>query len=720
MIISHLFKDDSGNWHIQTNEDHCNGVAILASKFAAEFGMANWGRMLGLLHDRGKEGSGFQNYIRFSSGYDQSESCNTEHVHSHVGATIAHKHQLDCLYWLSNAIAGHHRGLYDTDELLTVISQEIPKEADISLPDISLERPRTMPSPAEASHITRMLFSCLVDADRLDTEQFMNTDKANSRPEGDPMEVLKQRLEQHLAGFGTPQSGTLNALRSEVQDICRRNGRCTRGFHALTVPTGGGKTIASIVWGISHALHNGMNRIIVAIPYTSIIVQTAHTLREIFGENNVVEHHSAVKDDCQSESNRLACENWNAPIVVTTNVQLFESMFSNKPSTCRKLHSLCNSIVILDEVQALPMTLLQPIVNAMQSYNKLFGTSFLFCTASQPILHSEHKGLGTAMFHGIDPRSLNNVVSPDMMLHDKLRRVKLKVIDHALELPDLCHRLSAQKRVLCVVNTRRKALEVFRGLDDDGTPSFHLSRMMCPAHILDTILKIKTLLADGEAGIRVISTQLIEAGVDIDFPVVYRQLAGLDSILQAAGRCNREGHELSATTFVFRLNNDRLIGAQGFAADAMKELLSIHHGEEYDWFSPSAMEEYYRALYASTPSFDKHDIDRLLRSPLECRYEEAAIKFRMIDDSGIPVVVNYGEAAALVKELMCNGPSIDLSRKLGRYCVTLRRDLYDTLQEGGLIEHPREGFSYVPLKEQYDNLTGLKTDNEYLEQTMII
>lgn len=716
--ISHLRQDAGGCWHIQTGSEHSAGTAELAAGFASEFGMTEWGRLLGLLHDRGKQSPGFQAHIRNQSGYDMAARSTEPSTHSLAGAMVAHKLPIDVLYWLSNAIAGHHRGLYDTDELNKLLFGDLPMGVSSEIPGVTPDKISCRPCPGEAHHIARMLFSCLVDADRLDTERFMTPDRADTRGHYANMQELKHRLDCYLERLSNAPASELNTLRTSIQNICADKGKLPAGFFELTVPTGGGKTIASVVWAVNHALSHGKKRIIIAIPFTSIIVQTAQTLRHIFGADNVLEHHSAQADEASDERSRLASENWDAPIIVTTNVRLFESMFSNKPSQCRKLHALCNSVVILDEAQSLPLPLLQPIVNAMRSYVKLFGASFLLCTASQPVLDGERKGLGTAVFNGLPREEIRPITDAGMMLHDRLRRVKMSFDNNPISYDTLARRLSTYGRVLCVVNTRKHALELFQRLADDGTPTFHLSRMMCPAHILDTIGTIKSLLSDGNQGLRVISTQLIEAGVDIDFPVVFRQLAGLDSLLQAAGRCNREGRLPQGDTFVFDFENEKHYGAIGFAVDALKSMLG--QGGEHDWFAPQTMREYYRRLYTNTSSFDRNEINRLLGSPQECYYEEAAQKFRMIDEQGVSVIVNYGDAPALVDELKRFGPSRDLSRRLGRYSVTIRQKLFDSLQAGGLIEEPFEGFRFIPLKSQYDEATGLKSDNEYLEQTIII
>ncbi len=735
-IISHIYHDDDqsslvidkteygysdSGWHIQTNQEHCEGVAKLAAEFAAEFGMSEWGRMLGLLHDRGKESNGFQAHIRRSSGFDPDAYSDAPSFHSYVGAILAHKLPYDQLFWLSNAIAGHHKGLYNLDELELKLTTPLPEEASQTIPDVPLSLPKLKLAPDDAAHLSRLLFSCLVDADWLDTENFIQPDKTASRGNFVTLKDLLSRLQQYRESLAALPPSPINVLRNEIQTRCEEAAANKPGFFELTVPTGGGKTIASIIWAINHAIRFNKKRIIIAIPFTSIIVQTAATLRKIFGDENVIEHHSAINNSTDNPRSLLACENWDAPIIVTTNVQLFESMFSNRPSACRKLHSIVNSVVILDEVQTLPLTFLQPIVNAMKTYAKLFGTSFLFCTASQPILDGDRQGCNGALFKGIDRKNIRNIIGDDLQLHNKLRRVSLSIDPNLHTYTTLAQELKKHKRTLCVVNSRRHALELYKALkmsDSDNVLTFHLSRSMCSAHILSTINKIKEILAYSDKGIRVISTQLIEAGVDIDFPVVYRQLSGLDSILQAAGRCNREGKLKNGTAIVFSLQDEKEIGALRIAADAMKDMISLYPTS--DWFSPDTMRLYYERLYHKTPDFDKENIENLLGNPKSCQFEEASKKFSLINDTGINIIVNFENSEDLINQLKYSGPSRKLSRQLGRFSVNIPERTFKEFRKAGLIEEPFPGFFFIPLKSQYDPYMGLKPENDYIEQLLTI
>lgn len=721
MIISHLYKsgDSDKDWVIQSNDDHCVGVASLAARFASEFGLGNWGKIIGLLHDRGKEKSDFQNYIRYSSGFDTSRKSWSDKSHSLIGAIIVHKEFCDPFKMMPNAIAGHHRGLYDTDELETLLTHGMPPEIDTRMPDIVPDKPAFKLCKEDVHHLGRMLFSCLVDADYLDTEAFTQQTKSEMRARCSNLEALRDSLASHLAALRMNAKGNVNGIRRMVQDHCEEASKDKPGFYSLTVPTGGGKTLASMLWAISHALHNFKRRIIVAIPYTSIIVQTAQALRNIFGDENVLEHHSAVDENSMSESNKLAAENWDAPIVVTTNVQLFESMFSNHPGKCRKLHSLCNSVVILDETQSLPLSFFQPICDAMQSYSRLFGTSFLFCTASQPIMDGERKGLGNAVFKGIQQEKIKPLIPESLNLHDRLRRVSIEFEGERRTAREVASRLSEYEKVLCIVNSRKLAKEIYDNLEQSDAENIHLSKMMCPLHIKSLIEYVKeTLRLWPCKKMRVVSTQLIEAGVDIDFPVVYRQFCGLDSILQAAGRCNREGALECGRTYVFSSADHRDYGSIKFASDAMRSLLN--QNGQADWFSPQTMNEYYKILYTKTPSFDDKRIADLYCNPQKVRYEEIAEKFALISDEGVSVIVNYKDSSTLVERLRQTGPTRSLMRELGLYTVTIPKRQRDEFVKSGVAEEVWPGIFYIPNPGQYSTKTGLKTDNDYIDQLYII
>ena len=438
-------------------------------------------------------------------------------------------------------------------------------------------------------------------------------------------------------------------------------------------------------------------------------------------EENVLEHHSNVdpeqiKDEKLREQMKLATENWDYPIVVTTNVQLFESMFSNKPSVCRKLHNIVNSVLILDEVQTLPMGYLQPIVDSLKTYNSLFKVSVLFTTASQPVLSGLIEGCNPmASFQGI--KAINEIIPKDFGLHERLRRVKLDIDNSGKSYDEVAEMLKAHKRVLCIVNTRKDAKELYERLPQEGI-TLHLSKMMCPAHISETIEQIKTALKDDDNEIiRVVSTQLIEAGVDIDFPIVFRQEAGLDSVLQAAGRCNREGKKKVCTTYVFSLAKEHNL-PKGGIQNGNNARLSLDPSS--DWFAPETMSSYFRQLYCRNDSFDRKDIKHYLYDVHNMCFASAAEKFRLIEDAGNTVVVCWKNSMELVQELLQNGPSYLLMKKISKYCVNIYQRDFEALCKMGVVTEKREGLFVVDYAQQYDEHIGLRIDNNWANESLII
>ena len=573
----------------------------------------------------------------------------------------------------------------------------------------------------DANHLSRMLFSCLVDADYMDTEWFMDAESARKRINGITLQSLLPILETFIDNLQRRNSESeVNAVRRQVQERCVSMSDVEKGFYSLTVPTGGGKTLSSLSWALRHAVHNGMKRIIIAIPYTSIIVQTASVLKQIFGEEAVLEHHSNFNPqsltgkDMQHKA-KLATENWDYPIVVTTNVQLFESMFSNKPSDCRKLHNIANSVIILDEVQTLPTDFLQPIVDALKSYQRMFGISVLFTTASQPVLSGLIEGCNPkAAFQSID--NITEIIPKEYALHDKLRRVCLKIDNAGSSYDEIAERLSRHNKVLCIVITRNDAREIFERLPKEGL-TIHLSRMMCPRHVSKAIQEIKQALTDNsETVVRVVATQLIEAGVDIDFPVVYRQEAGLDSILQAAGRCNREGKLNMATTYVFSLSVEHnLYGSIIDANNARLNMVNVN-----DWFAPEAMTEYFRQLYCRKETFDKKDIKTLLYKHTGMCFAEAAKEFRLIEEEGKTVIVNMDNSLELVERLKSDGITYSLMKQLSQYGVNIHERDFQKLWSYGAIEEVIEGIYVVNDRAQYDENIGLRLDNHWMNEILTI
>lgn len=725
-IISHVKKSEfmpTDEWSVQSNEEHNHGVANLAELFAGEFDCADWGKVIGLLHDKGKEKKDFQNYIRKTSGYDPNAPSWKDKTHAYVGALLAQKYYGCLSVFLSNPIMGHHAGLYDYGDFEAQMKLPLPLEINSEWQNINLTVPSRLSSlnAFDFHHFVRLLYSCLVDADFLDTESFMNEENAVLRGQKENLQQLSAKLESYLEVLAINSADSpVNRIRNIIQKKCLETSKETPGFYSLTVPTGGGKTISSLVWAINHAKVFYKKRVIIAIPYTSIIVQTAEVLRSIFGEENVLEHHSNTNFDDITDADlklkmKLATENWDYPIIVTTNVQLFESMFSNKPSACRKLHNLCNSVLILDEVQTLPLEYLQPIVDGLKTFQRCFGTTILFTTASLPALKGDCKGSGLAMLNGI--KDIYEIIPGSLCLHDKLRRTNLNFDKERSDYDTIARRLSLYDRVLCIVNTRKDAQEIYSRLPDEGI-TLHLSRMMCPKHLSETIALIKKLLKDGNCKvIRVIATQLIEAGVDIDFPVVFRQEAGLDSILQAAGRCNREGKLAMGTTYVFKLHRPLPLGYISNSVDAQATLLQTQ--PDADWFAPETMRSFFVQLYSRTQNFDKADIRTLLYRPRELCFKTAALNFHLIENEGKSIIVNYDDSLSLVEELKQKGPNYLLMKRLGQYMVRVHDRDFNMLLHGGFAEEIIKEVYVMSDRDQYSEKLGLIVENHWLDEILI-
>lgn len=722
MNISHLYQQsENGQWTLQSNEAHTAGVARRAAEFASSFGMEEFGRVLGELHDKGKETAAFQQYIRRNSGYDPSARVVGDTHHAYVGAKIASQ-----LYGpvfndlLTNQIYSHHTGLHNYGDMPD-LEKQMPIDVNTAVEKHKLQPPKVSFRKSDVHHISRMLFSCLVDADFLDTEAFMDNTSATLRQNKKTLSELAPLLDDFLAQLKKGAKDTpVNRIRTEVQTKCLEMSQGTCGFYSLTVPTGGGKTLSSLLWAMKHALHNGQRRIIIVIPYTSIIVQTAAVLKAIFGEENVLEHHSNVdseqiKDEQLRRQMAMAMENWDYPIIVTTNVQLFESMFGNRPSVCRKLHNVADSVIILDEVQTLPVDYLQPIVDSLKTYNRLFHVSVLFTTASQPVLSGLIRGCNLkASFEAID--NITEIIPKEMILHERLRRVSLDVDNTGKTYDDVATALARHRRVLCIVNTKADAQEIYKRLPHEGI-TLHLSRMMCPLHIRETISCIKEALTkDADTVVRVVATQLVEAGVDIDFPVVYRQEAGLDSILQAAGRCNREGRLTMGFTHVFSLSAEHALprGPISTANNARQNL-----GNMFDWFAPETMTHYFEYFYKGVKTFDEKEMARYLYDPCVMYFETAAKKFRLIEDDGYPIVVCWRDSLTLTARLKEAGPSYALMKKLEQYIVSVNKTNFNKLKAMGVLTIINEGLYALVYQQQYDDHMGLITENNLINNLLI-
>lgn len=722
----------------QPLEEHLQNVAEMAGGFASVFGGEELAHLAGLWHDLGKYSDAFQKKLYEANGVDcHIETQPGRVVHSEAGGHLASlkgwKGVDRVLSWL---IMGHHAGLTDyASDLIgaKALMQKMknPEESTALLKIVpegiigqSLPQPpKSLQSGADPAFFIRMLFSCLVDADFLDTEAFM--DKGSSR--------LRNAIQPELAGLlktfdrymddlcEKAESTPVNKIRAEVLTRCRQAAEEAPAIFSLSVPTGGGKTLASLAFALRHAVCHDRKRIIYVIPYTSIIEQTAEVFRKIPGfENAVLEHHSNVAEAAESREtarSRLAAENWDAPLIVTTSVQFFESLFACRTSRCRKLHNIANSVVIFDEAQCLPPDYLRPVVFAIRELYRYYQVTPLLCTATQPVL-TRTESFDFRFREGFDTPPREIVENPDE-LAERLKRVEVVLHDKDMapvELPELAEALRAEgQSALCIVNRRTDARELARLLPPETT--LHLSTNMSAAHRFKVLEDIKTRLKTKEK-ITVVSTSLVEAGVDLDFPVVYRALAGLDSIAQAAGRCNREGilevngEKIPGRTIVFVPKKQP--GYVRQAAGIASELLG---GEIQSLLSPGNYERYFRQRFwqLGQDALDKKGIMQLASGRgMNFYFRTAAQSFRLIEDDWQETVLAlYGDAVHLLARLTSEPRNQKLLlRQLGRFYVGVPRQLFGVLAGRDYVRESGYPGLYVLDQTLYDEKYGFVPPDE--------
>jgi CRISPR-associated endonuclease/helicase Cas3 len=715
--LAHVAQDAAGGWREHALDAHLEAVSRLAAATAAPFGAADWAGLAGLWHDLGKYRPAFQARIRRVSGYDPDahiEGAENRPDHSTAGAL----HALAAIgplhgTLLAYLIAGHHAGLPDWDGsagslaqrleggrqagwLAEVLSQTPPEAVLAGQPPLCRPRGRA----ADLHLWIRMLFSCLVDADFLDTEGFMAPEQAAARGSFSSVGDMAERLTAHLERLSAEAPATpVNRVRATVLRRCIAAANEPPGLFSLTVPTGGGKTLSSLAFALHHAARHGKRRVVYAIPYLSIIEQTADVVRGIFGDD-VVEHHSNLDPDRESLKSRLAAENWDAPLIVTTNVQLFESLYAVRTSRCRKLHNLVDAVVILDEAQLLPPEHLDPCLAAVRTLTECYGVTFVLCTATQPAFAP--RDLGGRRFAGL--AGVREIVADPAGLFRDLERVQVRWPADLRERSaweEVADRMARYPQALAVVNRKTDARALARLVPE----SLYLSTDLCGEHRARRIDEIRDRLARG-ALVRVVSTQLIEAGVDVDFPVVFRALAGIDSIAQAAGRCNREGRLSSqGEVHVFVPPAEAPPGLLLKGEQATRELLTLDPSPA---LTPPLFDRYFRLWYAQVNSFDKSEVLPLLQPDdrLRIQFREAAARFRLIPDEGAPVVVPWGEGAKWLAMLKAEGPERWLLRKLQRYCVTVRPRCLEALLARGDVAPVLPGLYAQVSDLLYDEALG--------------
>ena len=702
---AHSKSEVSGRRHDLA--DHLRSTSDLARRFAEPFGAGELAAAAGLLHDAGKAACVWQDKLLAVENTGRPVGCDHKSLGARLLAGAAQKAAI--------TILGHHGGLTDIGHLRTVRRESAVDEDETvrrfleQVPEAKavIDGPRLVPDswrrePLLLEMGVRLAFSALVDADHLDTAaHFQGRDSPGVGPAADMTALVRRFEERRRARLADPhrQRSPIDDVRTELYDAAVRGAAGPGGIYRLPAPTGSGKTITSAGFALHHAAWHGKARVIVAVPFLTITEQNAQVYRDLLGDDTVLEHHSQVEFD--GDRARLGAENWDAPFVVTTTVQLFDSLFGRKPARSRKLHRLANSVLVLDEVQALPLSLLVPILDALKLLTEHFGTTVLLTSATQPTF--EALSVWSAL-----RQQITSLVDQPVELFQRLRRARYEWwVDPKPELADVADRVAEYQQALVVVSTVNHARLMFRLLQgrSDATVR-HLSTRMCPAHRREVLDEVRALLADGKP-VLLVSTQLIEAGVDVDFPVVFRALAPAESLQQAAGRANREGRQTEPGRVVVFDASDA----------AVPKFYRTAVGVTCDHFGPpradpddvDSLDRYYRALYNSVDA-DREKRGRAIQesrakldflSVAEGPLRDAAgaqrdwtLAFRMIDDDTVPVAVTgYRDTAAQVEPLLAElrapqGPRRETFRDLRPYLVSMPK---------GVVTNPAFGAMCRPV-----------------------
>lgn len=727
-FYGHSKKNETDKTKWQLLKDHLINTANLAEKLGKDAGISELARTTAMLHDIGKYSSAFQARLNGS---------NYKVDHSTAGARTAIQlfNNNDVEKWMATivayCIAGHHSGLpnygsiidvgtegtllarldpkkkklEDFNQYKTEISSDLlafPSHLNIHLHDV-------LHQGFSLAFFTRMLYSVLVDADFQETEEFV--DGKRERGQHKTLEELGNDFNYFLKKFDNPES-SINKKRTETLKECIARASDKQGFFTLTVPTGGGKTLASMAFALNHAVRHGLKRIIYVIPFTSIIEQNAAVFKECLGEENVLEHHSnfdwnrnqeiETLDDFSNDALdklKLASENWDIPIIVTTNVQFFESLYANRSSQCRKLHNIAKSVIIFDEAQMLPREYLDPCMLAVKELVKNYDASVVFCTATQPALKTRLPGM-----------DLTELVDDPQKLFDFYKRVQIHNLGK-LKDGELLEKLNTQKQVLCIVNTRKHAKGLFNQLEGEGR--FHLSTLMCPVHRKETLIMIREQLKTGRT-CRVVSTQVMEAGIDVDFPIGYRALAGLDSIIQAAGRINREGKNIHGDMFVFDPETPFIKKTPIFIKQGSSVAECILRDFSDDPVSTQAIKAYFNTLYNLQDPKRAFDVKRILSyfdkgsGELDFDFKTASENFNLIENNTVSVIIPYNQKAKKILDQVPGHPfTFKFSRQLQQYTVNIYQKEYEALKSKGVIETYGNNFEVLNNMEYYDEQTGL-------------
>ncbi|HUU26628.1 MAG TPA: CRISPR-associated helicase Cas3' [archaeon] len=699
----------SGQW--DTLDYHAKAVSDKARFFAKTFCAGDIAYLLGLWHDLGKINPNFQDYLKATAKELKHEKI----PHAIWGAALAYfllcKKKKLREEWKEIAlpIAGHHVGLNSGGRIAQNLEDFINNNSKAL--NLLIEACKELPSPKfifpnrqnpfRRELLIRMLFSTLVDADYIITEQHFNPDLARFRGQWPTLETLCKLFMKRQREFldEADNNPTLvNLLRREVYENCLEAAENVPGLYRLTVPTGGGKTRSSLAFALRHGIKHGLRKVIVALPYTSIIDQTANVYRDILGKNSVLEHHSQVeiKDDEEQDPThiitRLASENWDAPIIVTTTVQLFESLFANRTSRVRKLHNLAKSVIILDEVQTIPPELLKPTLDVLQSLVEDYGISLVLSTATQPALYDTPY---LAEFRNLE---IHEIV-PNYKEHfNQLKRVNYDLRKGHFSWEDIAKEVRNHEQVMVILNTRKDALALLDALEDISDV-FHLSALLCGANRRKILNIVKDKLLRG-LPVRLISTQVVEAGVDIDFPVVYRAVGPLDRIVQAAGRCNREGtgKNLGQVVIFEPIKGGTPGGPYKKGIEQARLILQRHTPD--DLHNPELYKEYFQRLFSDI----NLDIKNIQEQRESLDYPEVAKRYRLIEQDTVAVVVKYGKSEIILKEWI-KKPCRKNWRKLQPYLVNLFIHEAQKFIAEGWLQKISEGLFH--WKGKYDKQRGI-------------
>jgi CRISPR-associated endonuclease/helicase Cas3 len=726
---------DPGKSDWQRLDDHLTRVAYIAGKNAKYFGAEPLAELCGLLHDLGKYTEAFAKRLEGGKRVD----------HATAGAVIADEKWPHFGKLLAYVVAGHHAGLANGIDqgkeratLKERLGRAIPEldemwKEEISLP-VHLPFPVLKPSENQqgfqVAFLVRMLYSCLVDADYIDTERFYLEleGKQQHRGEYPSLEELQKRLDRHLIDLEAKNANcspeSVNGLRGRILSHARSQALLEPGLFSLTVPTGGGKTLTSMAFALDHAMIHKQRRVIYVIPFTSIIEQNAGVFRELFkdlGEDVVLEHHSTFDDtgfnwrEETKDKLRVAMENWDAPVVVTTAVQFFESLFADRSSKCRKLHNISGSVIILDEAQMLPQKLLRPTMAAIDELARNYRCTVVLCTATQPaLLRSDDFYNGFIKVREIAP--------DPPQLYRQLDRVTVRHIGIQTD-EQLTDRLRDSRQILIIVNNRRHARSLYDCIGG-GDEYVLLTTLMCAKHRKEKLEQIRQRLYEGKP-CKVVSTSLIEAGVDVDFPLVMRAESGLDSIAQAAGRCNREGEHSKEVSEVLVFSSPDWKSPLELEQQAasMRSVLRNHEG---DLLVPDAIKAYFRDLFwRNEEQLDAKKLLKLHRDHLEqfsFPFQTISDEYRIIESFMQPIIIPYENDVERLIERLHHAEFVGgFARRFQPYIVQVPEEVFRSLDSAGAIAEigaDRFGGQFWVLinSSLYDDEAGLSwVDPSYIK-----